>query len=63
MYENCYPDTAEKRRAGMADLRGTMLAAKLRALAAGGLTPRVRYALEDDVAHIQAVQAKFGEVA
>ena len=53
---------AEERRAGMAALRRTMLAAKLRALASSQLTPRVRYALEDDVAHIRAVQRANGEV-
>ena len=55
-----YPDTAEKRRAGMARMRAQVLASKLRALA-GNLNERTRAALAEDVVIIRAAQVKFGE--
>jgi predicted aminopeptidase len=71
MYEDQYPDTAEKRRAGMAALRRNALAGKLRALASGQcpnskgrmrvLTQAECDALRADCAHIQQVQRAKGE--
>ena len=61
----------EERRAGMAMLRRTALAAKQRALASGqcpnskgrmrALTQAERDALQGDIAHIQSVQRAKGE--
>jgi hypothetical protein len=71
MYEDQYPDTAEKRRAGMARLRRNVLAGKLRALESGqcpnskgrmrALTRAECDALRADCTYIQKVQRAKGE--
>ena len=57
-----YPDTVEKRKAGMAAVRAQILASKERALQ-GKLSERVRAALKEDCAIIRAAQVKHGEIA
>ena len=67
-----FPQTTEERRAGMAQFRARLLAAKERALTNGiaykrdgsarPLTTAERKMLEDDCARIRAAQVKFGEV-
>lgn len=57
-----YPDTAEKRKAGMAAFRAQMLAAHERQLASGRLNAKDAEYTRSLVATIKAAQAKFGEV-
>ena len=59
---NAYPDTADKRRAGMAALRTQMLAVHERQIASGKLKPADIAYQRLLVATIKAAQAKFGEV-
>lgn len=71
--EASYPDTPEKRRAGMARFRARLLAAKQRALADGvaytnsgkvrPLTAAERAAVAQDIEAIKAAQVRFGEVS
>ncbi len=59
---NNYPDTAEKRRAGMKSFRAQMLAAHERLLADNRLTPKIRKDVAEYRDCIKAAQLKFGEV-
>ena len=58
-----YPDTAEKRKAGMAAFRKQLLAAHERIIAEGNLKPRDLKAVTEYRDCIKAAQIKHGEVS
>lgn len=57
-----YPDTVEKRKAGMAAFRARMLAAHERMLASGTLKPKDRAQVAEYAECIKASQRKFDGV-
>lgn len=58
-----YPDTVEKRKAGMKAFRAQLLAAHERLIAQGNLKPKVLAHVTEYRDAIKAAQVKHGEVS